>query len=395
MPDPNPKFPTIQILIRLASDLAALQNLRDNLDQMSYSQKFGVQEIKAKSQEREDMPASQNAESSLTRGLRLVILPERLRATLQTISNWLDAFQLSIDIEIRIPPNLEFAPDQTDVYLNEDFAPARRIQLRTDSSKDLAEVLMLVETILPAKHTYLHQAFYYVKQFGELPPAAKANLYLLRHTLNLSEEETEALDERALGKSKTLQKKYDYYTQELSETSVDDFTDDFWQAMADRAHILDLPEQDASFLNRKHRGEQELIREQKLQQEVDAEKAKKNDEMKRFDAYQKIVRQVILNDLATDNLAKNESFLIVSQRQSADPSMQILFFKHLIFKTRKFKKERELREELLKYNSGLDFNKKQLKEAREHYGISEKDANAIMGILVDRGGFDAFSLSRD
>jgi hypothetical protein len=132
-----------------------------------------------------------------------------------------------------------------------------------------------------------------------------------------------------------------------------------------------------------------------LQQEAEAEKAKKNDEMKQFEAYQSIVRQVMLNGKAEEKLVQNESFLSLCYETISNSDIKVLFLKHLKFKIAKFEKEQQSRKALFESNSKLEFNKYQLQGARQKYGISEADANAIADILVDKGGFNAFSLSRD
>lgn len=103
-----------------------------------------------------------------------------------------------------------------------------RLQSQTRQGEDLLALVPVVEQLLPAVATYRAQAEKYARQ-GEFSPVARANLVLLRHQLDLSLQQTDNIDAKALGPFKTRQEKISRYQQvfadELSRSSIlDDST---------------------------------------------------------------------------------------------------------------------------------------------------------------------------
>jgi hypothetical protein len=388
--------PKLKISIRLASNRSALRNnhaaiqaLYGDLTQMSYLDNQKIQVFNVEDKERDITSFSTEASRYLTYGLQFFIVPERLRATVTKINNWLDMFQVKATIEIQIPANKSFISGQTTVYIESDFTPSRTIRLSTNKSEDLAEVVILIEAILPKTNTYLCQLRQYVKTRGEFTPSARANLRLLSHALGLSKQEVEGLNAKVLSTYITLKDKYDYYKEELyknSQNNIHIFSQDstsdgdsrlsdfqvtlqpgFSKVMEDKAEIISLPPSDAQFIIKKYLDQQAAIREQDLQKSIELETTKKNERLKRFEAYQVILRQVMLNDWQTVTLSQNESFLVLCQRSSVHLEVALLFFKHMMYKKVKSQREIMMRQELFKVNSKIDFNKVQTKKAKKKY----------------------------
>ncbi|MBE9137578.1 hypothetical protein IQ254_10195 [Nodosilinea sp. LEGE 07088] len=203
-------------------------------------------------------------------GLRFNIPLNRFRVVIRCLENWLDRTKQNNRFEFQL-------------------SPAHTITIQTNQAKVLAQILPLGEALLPPEEVYLTQAKDYVNTFGELTPAAKANLLLLRHQLSLSHDEADDLNARAMGPFKSLADKYQHFRKELlackQEMTLDE---DFWQVMRDKATNMSLPEADAEFLKaeRLHtlRSEAERARQQ-AEAEVAAEHQRQQQQQQRLINY--------------------------------------------------------------------------------------------------------------
>jgi hypothetical protein len=142
-------------------------------------------------------------------GIQAVGLPvEQLRPLMQTLCDRMVEHPLDTLVELLVG--------------------ATRLQSQTRQGEELLALVPVVEQLLPPVATYRAQAEKYARQ-GEFSPVARANLVLLRHQLDLSIQQTDSIDAKALGPFKTRQEKINRYQQvfadELSRSSMlDDAT---------------------------------------------------------------------------------------------------------------------------------------------------------------------------
>lgn len=399
MPRTSHKSPSLKISIKLESDRASLRmnhesisQLRGKLAQMSYLSDEKITEIKIDDENTSRTTFGTRFPETLIRGFWFSIAPERLRATIRAICNWLDEFHVNTFVEIEIPPNQDFFIDQRDAQYNSHLKSAsppsaRFVRLFTKTSEELAEVIVLVEAMLPKEHTYLHQAQKYVEEFGELTPAARSNLNLFGYTLKLSREETQSLNNRALGRYRKLEEKYNYYSMELLKTSSEEVTQDFLIAMRDRAQIIQLPELDAIYLEEKSR----IIQESMKVYKEESQKQNNASRQGQFEAYQTILRNTMLNNKSLKHLSQDVVFLLICYGLVDYLNIRILFFKCILLR---IKNEFITRRSIFESNSNIVFNKKQIEEARNKLGISAKDADLLAEILVENDGLKTFEIFR-
>ncbi|MGB3199663.1 MAG: hypothetical protein WBA99_02105, partial [Nodosilinea sp.] len=224
----------------LASDIARLSTLEHT-----------VFEFIPRSQPRTpglDTTSVNGAEPQLCVGLRFEAPLDRFRVVFRCIGNWLDRTAEQYSFEVNIPSAQAIVRQ----HLNPagvKTPPAYTITLATNQAKTLAQVLPLGEALLPPQDLYLTKAESYVDIFGELTPAAQANLLLLRHRMELSGEETNGLNARAMGPFKSLGEKYQHFRHELLVCKQEgDLDSELWQVMQAKADAMSLPKADAQFL---------------------------------------------------------------------------------------------------------------------------------------------------
>lgn len=276
-----------------------------------------------------------SAESPLYVGLQFEAPLDKFRVVLRCVGDWLDRTQ------------------QTNLFAV-DIPPAHTLTLKTNQAKSLAQLLPLGEALLPPQTIYLAQAEAYVDTFGELTPAAKANLLLLRHRLDLSGGEANDLNARAMGPFKSLAEKYQHFRKELlackHETTLDE---DFWQVMRDKAFTMSLPETDAQFLKderlRVLRTEADRARQQ-AEADAEAERQRYREQQQRLLNYRRAFEALVIDGLI--------------------PSI--------------FECERaSFRQHVMANLSSPEFNRGRLTQARDFYRLNQQEADALERAVLD------------
>jgi hypothetical protein len=217
---------------------------------------------------------------------------EKVRTVLRCLGDWLDRTRQSNQFEVTVPP-------------------AHTLTLQTDQARELAQLLPLVELLLPSQTTYLALAQRYVETFGELTPAAKASLALAQHRLGLAAEEATDLNARAMGPFKTLSEKYQHFRKELLVCKQEsDLDDDFWRVMQQKAIAMSLPPDDADFLKLERlealRAEAERTR-QEAASEAEAQRQRQRQEQERLAKYGRAFEAIALDALGPESFAADEA----------------------------------------------------------------------------------------
>ncbi|HSM81555.1 MAG TPA: hypothetical protein VLS96_07710 [Nodosilinea sp.] len=232
--------------------------------------------------------------------------------------------------------------------------------LRTNQAKVLAQLLIFGEALLPPQTVYLTQAESYIDTFGEITPAARASLLLLRHQTGISGDLANDLNARAMGPFKTLSEKYQHFRTELlackDEITLDT---DFWQVMQDKAVIMSLPTADAEFLKderlRTLRTEAERAHQQ-AKADAEVERQRQRRQQQRLLDYRQTFEALVLDTLNPDSL-----------RQGPDA----------------------FRQQVLTQLSASEFNRGRLTQGREFYHLSQQEADALEKTVLD----ELYSLS--
>ncbi|MFQ4139283.1 hypothetical protein PGN35_023505 [Nodosilinea sp. PGN35] len=268
------------------------------------------------------------AEPSLYGALQVEAPLGKFRAVLRCVGDWLDRTKQNNLFAVEIPP-------------------AHTITLTTNQAKVLAQLLTLGESLLPPQPLYLAQAEGYINTFGEITPAARANLLLTRHRVGLSGDEAQDLNARAMGPFKTLAEKYQHFRKELlackQEINLDE---DFWQVMHDKAVTMSLPEADAQFLKaeRLHtlRAEADRARQQ-AEATADAERQRQRQQQQRLLDYRNTFEALVVDTLNLHN---------------AGPEPDTFH------------------QEVMARLSAADFSRGRLTQGREFYRLSPQEADA-------------------
>lgn len=253
----------------------------------------------------------------------------KFRVVMRCVGDWLDRTKQNSLFAVEIPP-------------------AHTLTLTTNQARVLAQLLTLGESLLPPQPLYLAQAEGYVNTFGELTPAARANLLLSRHRVGLSGDETNDLNARAMGPFKTLAEKYQHFRKELLACKQEiDLDEDFWQVMRDKAVTMSLPEADAQFLKaeRLHTLRMEADRErQRAETNADAERQRQRQQQQRSLDYRNTFEAIVIDTLNLQSLA-------------AEPDA--------------------FHQEVLTQLAAADFNRGRLTQGREFYHLSPEEAEAL------------------
>ncbi|HSM82708.1 MAG TPA: hypothetical protein VLS96_13540, partial [Nodosilinea sp.] len=211
----------------------------------------------------------------------------KFRVVLRRVGDWLDRTKQTSLFAVEMPP-------------------AHTITLHTNQAKVLAQLLTLGEALLPPQTLYLTQAESYVDTFGEITPAARANLLLVRHQVGVSGDLANDLNARAMGPFKSLGEKYQHFRKELlackDEITLDT---DFWQVMQDKAITMSLPEADAEFLKderlRTLRTEAERAHQQ-AEADAEVERQRQRRQQQRLLDYRQTFEALVLDTLTPDSL---------------------------------------------------------------------------------------------
>lgn len=293
------------------------------------------------------------AEPQLFVGLRFEAQLDKFRVVLRCVGNWLDrtAEQYSFDIKI---PSAQAIARQHINPAGVKTPPAYTITLATNQAKTLAQLLPLGEALLPPRELYLTKAESYVNTFGELTPAAKANLLLLRHRMELSGEETNDLNARAMGPFKSLGEKYQHFRRELLVCKQEsDLDSELWQVMQAKADTMSLPEADAQFLKAERLNALRREAEQERQQreaEAEAQRQQYRERQQSLEHYRQAFESLVVDALVPLNVAPDVA---------------------------------QFRQAIMAQLSGPEFNRGRLIQARDVYHLSPPEIDALEKRVLD------------
>jgi hypothetical protein len=284
-------------------------------------------------------------EPSLYAGLQCRAPLNKLRVVLQCLGNWLERTAQKTLVVLEIPPS-------------------HTITLQTSQAKALAQLLTLGEALLAPHEFYRTQAEGYIGTFGELTPAAKANLSLVQQRVGLSVEEANELNATAMGLFKTLAEKYQHFRRELlacKQTS--DLDENFWNVMRAKAVTMGLPEADAQFLKEERlnalRQEAEQ-QQQRAEAEAAAEAQRQHQQQQRSLGYRHQFEDIVI-DLLRPQSVDQESIGPAENHPDA-----ALF-----------------RQGIMAHIAGSDFNRGRLTQAREYYHLNPQEAEALENPVLD------------
>ncbi|MBE9109721.1 hypothetical protein IQ273_09880 [Nodosilinea sp. LEGE 07298] len=292
------------------------------------------------------------AEPKLYVGLQFEAPLDKFRVVLRCVGNWLDRTAEKYSFEVKIPSADAIARQFNPADVK--TPPAYTIILATNQSKTLAELLPLGEALLPPQELYLTKAEDYVNTFGELTPAAKANLLLMRHRMGLSSEETSDLNARAMGPFKTLGEKYQHFRRELLVCKQEgDLDSELWQVMQAKADTMSLPEADAQFLKAERlkalRQEADRARQQ-AEAEAEAERQRYLEQQRRLERYRQAFEALMMDALVPMNVAPDVA---------------------------------QFRQAIMAQLSGPEFNRGRLILARGFYHLSPQETDALEKRVLD------------
>lgn len=277
---------------------------------------------------------------------------DKFKVVLRCLCNWLDLISQRASIEVKIPlaRMITSPPAQS---IGEYPLNPIIITVEAENAKDIAKIFSLVEAVLPSQVLYQKKIKAYIEVFGELTPAVRANLNILRHSMNMPRKEDYEL--KAEGLFEDLSEKYHHFREELKVIrQEDDLTNDFWKVMQDKAVTMQLPDVDAKFLRDEHRQVLRAREEYEHQsgiEEMKAEIQKQKKREKQLIGYQKDFENIIISsseilsfnyyndvDSFSDNIIKNifdsdfnkgcleqaREFYELDQQQIADQEKNIL-----------------------------------------------------------------------
>ncbi len=284
-------------------------------------------------------------ESSLYAGLQCEIPLNKLRVVLRCVGNWLERTAHKTLFVLEIPPS-------------------HTITIQTNQAKVLAQLLNLGEALLPPHEFYRTQAEGYIGIFGELTPAAKANLSLAQQRVGLSTEEANELNTIAMGPFRTLAEKYQHFRRELlvcKQTS--DLDEAFWKVMRAKAITMGLPEADAQFLKDERLNALRQEAEQTSQQaeaKAAAEAQRQREQQARSLGYRHQFEEMIIDFLRPQSVDQENSGTAENRPDAA------LF-----------------RQGIMAHVAGSDFNRGRLTQAREFYHLNPQEAEALEKPVLD------------
>ncbi|MBD2232540.1 hypothetical protein [Phormidium tenue] len=294
-------------------------------------------------------------EPSLYAGLQCEIPLNKLRVVLRCVGNWLERTAHKTLFVLEIPPS-------------------HTITIQTNQARALAQLLILGEALLPPHEFYRTQAEAYIGTFGELTPAAKANLSLVQQRVGLSTEEANELNATAMGPFRTLAEKYQHFRRELLVCKqVSDLDEAFWKVMRAKAVTMGLPMADAQFLKDERlktlRQEAEQTQRQAEAKAAD-EAQRQRDQQERSLGYRHQFEAMVIDALKPQSVAPEgvapesvapERIGIAENRPDA-----ALF-----------------RQGIMAQMAGSDFNRGRLTQARESYHLNPQEAEALEKPVLD------------
>lgn len=137
-------------------------------------------------------------------------------------------------------------------------SPSRKIEVVTETAKEIASFFVIAELLLPLESVYSKKVREYMQSYGEITPAASANLELLRSQLGISSDEATDLQQIAIGKplAMSLEEKYQRFRKKLSVlTNESDLSGKRWNDIEKQAEMLYFPKKDLDFLCKERRKE--------------------------------------------------------------------------------------------------------------------------------------------
>jgi hypothetical protein len=284
-------------------------------------------------------------EPSLYAGLQCRAPLNKLRVVLRCLGNWLERTTQKTLVVLEIPPS-------------------HTITLQTSQARALAQLLTLGEALLAPHEFYRTQAEGYIGAFGELTPAAKANLSLVQQRVGLSVEEANELNATAMGPFKTLAEKYQHFRRELlacKQTS--DLDENFWSVMRAKALTMGLPQADAQFLKEERlnilRQEAEQ-QQQRAEAEAAAETQRQHEQQQRLLSYRHQFEEIVIDSLTPQGSAQVNT-------GSADDRPEAPLF----------------RQGVMAGLAGSDFNRGRLTQAREYYNLTPQETEALEKTVLD------------
>ncbi|MBD2105597.1 hypothetical protein [Nodosilinea sp. FACHB-13] len=283
-------------------------------------------------------------EPSLYAGLQCRAPLNKLRVVLRHVGNWLERTAQKTLFVLEIPPS-------------------HTITLQTNQAKVLAQLLTLGEALLPPHEFYRTQAEGYVSAFGELTPAAKANLSLVQQRVELSVEEANELNATAMGPFKTLAEKYQHFRKELLVCKqASDLDENFWNVMRAKAISMGLPEADAQFLKDERLSilhhEAEQTRRQ-AEAEAAAEAQRQHEQQQRWLGYRHQFEEMVIDSLSQGVDRKHI--------RPADDQLEAAVF----------------HQNVMAGLASSDFNRGRLTQAREYYNLDSQEAKALEKTVLD------------
>lgn len=284
-------------------------------------------------------------ESSLYAGLQCQLPLNKLRVVLRCVGNWLERTAHKTLFVLEIPPS-------------------HTITIQTSQARALAQLLILSEALLPPHEFYRTQAEGYIGTFGELTPAAKANLSLVQQRVGLSTEEANDLNATAMGPFRTLAEKYQHFRRELLACKqVSDLDEAFWNVMRAKAVTMGLPEADAQFLKDERlntlRHEAEQMQRQ-AEARAAAEAQRQQEQQQRSLAYRHQFEELVIDSLTPQGIAQEHGGPVGDQSETA-----------------------RFRQSVMASLAKSDFNRGRLTQAREFYHLDRQEAEAQEKPVLD------------
>jgi hypothetical protein len=300
---------------------------------------------------------SLNGSDGIDKDFRFHVPADRLKPVIGILFDWLGRISPRASIEASISPEVTLAID-------------------VKNPRDIIYLDRLIGLFLPAEYVYLAKAKAYVDEYGELTPAADANLSFLRHQLAVSSEIAEDINYSASGIFRKLDEKYSYFRRELlkykNEILPARINEAFPSIMREKAEYLALPEADAIFLWNEFY--------EAIQHEA-AEKIRKDREKEIFDKQQEAIGQQQLT--AYGNVLKqilqgqpHPSTLGVNPRKDQISSFKPEF-------SESSHSSQEFNQKLVNEISLSEFDRGQIEASRDYFSVSVQDAKAIEARIFD------------
>ena len=283
-----------------------------------------------------DSIAEDHVDKVFYTALRVETSLERYKIVFDRLSKWLDENKKEALFAVEIPPSCT-------------------VTLQTADPSTLIKLFFVVQILISSWEVYLGKINTYLNIYGELTPAAIANLAIIRHQLNLSYPEAIDLQDKvARFYNDKLASKYDHFRKQLLVCKQEsDLTEDFKKIMKEKADIMNLPRIDADFLINERiralRSEAEQI-EIRKKIELEAERQRIESREMSFQKYRQSFEELVADNLGHENSLENADIF-----------------------------SRNLMENILK----SEFKRGQLVENRNFYNLNEKEIQKIEKQVLD------------